>query len=65
MKIGHQVGLGYKVPGSRFKVKRFALFCLSIDSIGLIPWGDQPLNREPFNPTPGLETALCVQNITP
>jgi hypothetical protein len=39
IKIGHQVGLGYKVPGSRFKVKRFALFSLRIDSIGLIPWG--------------------------
>jgi hypothetical protein len=36
-KIGHQVGLGYKVQRSRFKVKRFALFPLPIDSIGLIP----------------------------
>jgi len=24
----------------------------------------EPLNREPFSPTPGLETKLFVQNIT-
>ncbi len=44
MKIGHQIGLGYKVQpatssaesGSRFKVKRLALFPLTIDSIGVI-----------------------------
>ncbi len=65
MKIGHQVGLGYKVQGSRFKVKRFALFFLTIDSIGLITWrinseplNREPLNREPLNPTLGRETAF-------
>jgi len=37
--MGHQIGLGYKVQGSWFKVKCFVLFSLAIDSIGLIPWG--------------------------
>ncbi len=63
MKIGHQVGLGSKVQGSRFKVKRFALFFLTINSIGLITWGinSEPLNREPLNPTLGRETAFFCQ----
>ena len=65
MKIGHQVGLGFKVQGSRFRVNRFAFFPITIDSIGLIQWGHQPLNREPFNPTLVLKTEPFVQNITP
>jgi hypothetical protein len=43
-KIGHQVGLGYKVQGSRFRVNRFAFFSFTIDSIGVIQWRRQPLN---------------------
>ncbi len=34
--IGHQAGQGYKVQGSRFKVKCLALFFLPIDSFGLM-----------------------------
>jgi hypothetical protein len=79
MKIGHQVGLGYKVQGSQFRVNRFAFFPITIDSTcppsraqaRRAGWVNtmrastsEPLNREPFNPTLALETEPFVQNIT-